>query len=275
LLKKLVNVSFNHKLARLRADKASVLCVGLDPDPAKLPAHLLSRFSVSGAVEAFCAEIVEATAPFAVAFKINFAFFEALGDHGLETMRSVLKGIPKDVLTIADAKRGDIGNSARFYASSVFEDLKFDSITLSPYMGKDSITPFLTYSGTCSFILARTSNPGGNDFQMLEVNGEPLYKHVAKTVVDWSLDTEGTAGLVVGATDTDSMANLRSSLPNTPFLIPGVGSQGGSAKDVMAASGNGPVLINSSRAIIYADASPDFAACAAEQAAKTQIELGI
>jgi orotidine-5'-phosphate decarboxylase len=274
LLKKLVNVSFDVRLAELRAQKSSVLCVGLDPDPAKLPPHLLSRYSLPDSVKAFCTAIVESTSPYAVAFKINFAFFEALGDDGMSTMRSVLASIPSDALTIADAKRGDIGNSAQFYASSVFEDLKFDSITLSPYMGRDSLTPFLAYPGTCSFVLARTSNPGGNDFQLMDIAGEPLYKHVAKKVVGWSSETEGTAGLVVGATDTQSMADLRSALPDTPFLIPGVGSQGGSAQEVMAASGSGPVLINSSRAIIYADSTVDFASRAAEMAVKTQAELG-
>lgn len=274
LIKKLVNVSFREKLAEQRRLKRSVLCVGLDPDPQKLPQHLLSTYSLEDAVRHFCVSIIEATSPFAIAFKFNFAFFEALGDAGMAVMRSVLKAVPANLLTIADAKRGDIGNSAQFYAKSVFEDLGFDSITLSPYMGQDSITPFLEYAGTCSFVLARTSNPGGNDFQLLNVESGPLYSFVAQSVDLWGKDKPGDTGFVVGATDLDSMSKLRLQLPDAPFLIPGVGSQGGSASDVMTAAGSGPVLINSSRDIIYASGTSDFAKVASERAQITQIALG-
>lgn len=258
----------------MRAQKSSVLCVGLDPDPEKLPVHLMNNYAPHEAVEIFCSQIIEATHPFAVAFKINFAFFEALGDAGMATMRKVLQQIPADCLTIADAKRGDIGNSASFYAKSVFEDLRFDSVTVSPYMGKDSLLPFLNYPGTCTFALARTSNPGGSDFQLLEIDGEPLYVKVAKSVALWANSTSGEAGLVVGATDVQSMSELRGFLPDVPFLIPGVGSQGGSATEVMAAAGDGPVLINSSRSILFASNATDFAQKAANVAHQTQLELG-
>ena len=269
-----MNVSFCARLAALRKSKSSVLCVGLDPDPEKMPANLLANAPLDTAVAQFCVSIIEATAPMAVAFKINFAFFEALGSRGVDVMKRVLEAIPEDVLTIADAKRGDIGNSASFYARSVFEDLGFDSITLSPYMGEDSITPFLKYPGTCSFVLGRTSNPGGRDFQLLQLEGKPLYMHVADRVGEWDRKSTGSAGLVVGATDIASMAELRNALPESPFLIPGVGSQGGSPSEVMGAAGNGPVLINSSRAILYASGGTDFAKHAAEKASKTQLELG-
>ena len=269
-----MNVTFLEKLSGLRAQKSSVLCVGLDPDPEKMPVHLLKKYSVSEAVRVFCEQIIATTSPFAVAYKINFAFFEALGDECTQVMRSVLKSIPDEILTIADAKRGDIGNSASFYAKSVFKDLGFDSVTVSPYMGKDSLLPFLNYPKTCTFALARTSNAGGNDFQLLDVGGEPLYVNVAKKVASWAATTPGTAGLVVGATDVNSMANLRIMLPEVPFLIPGVGSQGGSASEVMSASGSGPVLINSSRSILFASAGQDFAQKAAEIAQITQEELG-
>jgi len=269
-----VNVTFLERLAALREKKCSVLCVGLDPDPAKMPSHLLANHSLPDAVRIFCSQIIEATSPFVVAYKVNFAFFEALGDSGTQIMRSVLASIPPEVLTIADAKRGDIGNSASFYAKSVFADLRFDSVTASPYMGKDSLLPFLSYPGTCTFALARTSNPGGDDFQLLEVNGEPLYVKVAKSVASWASSTPGSAGLVVGATDIKSMASLRSQLPDVPFLIPGVGSQGGLASEVMAASGTGPVLINSSRSILFASSKVDFAEKASEMAQKTQEEIG-
>ena len=267
-------MTFTQRLSALRSSRNSVLCVGLDPDPNRIPDHLLSAHSLSTAVEYFCRGIIEGTSDFAVAFKLNFAFFEALGDDGLRTLRAVLESIPPDVLTIADAKRGDIGNSASFYARSVFDDLGFDSITVSPYMGKDSVTPFLEKRNTCTFVLARTSNPGGADFQMLDVGGEPLYRRVARDAVSWSSGSSGTTGLVVGATDVETMSDLRSQLPNTPFLIPGVGSQGGSASDVMLASGNGPVLVNSSRAIIYAGSDHDFAKAASTAAAHTRAELG-
>ena len=269
-----MNVSFSSKLATLRQQKSSVLCVGLDPDPSKIPAHLLTDSSLTSAVIHFCTSIIEATSTAAVAYKINFAFFEALGDTGMSALREVLQAIPEDALTIADAKRGDIGNSASFYAQSVYEDLGFDSITLSPYMGKDSITPFLSFSNTCSFVLARTSNPGGADFQNMVFEGKPLFIHVASKVEQWASECPGEGGLVVGATDIDSMAQLRTSFPSAPFLIPGVGSQGGSAKDVMDASGGGPVLINSSRAIIYASSGQDFAQRASDVAHQTQLELG-
>lgn len=217
--------------------------------------------------------IIESTSEHAIAFKLNFAFFEALGDEGVRVLRSVLNSIPADILSIADAKRGDTGNSASFYAKSIFDDLGFDSVTISPYMGKDSVTPFLARTGTCAFVLARTSNPGGNDFQKLPVGDELLYQYLARSAVSWSAGKPGTTGLVVGATDTGSMATLRNMLPETPFLIPGVGSQGGSAREVIDASGSGPILVNSSRAIIYSSGGRDFASAAAESALKTKESL--
>ena len=273
-IQKLVNVTFSQRLSDLRSQKQSVLCVGLDPDPDRIPPILLERHALPEACEFFCRKIIQATSDQSIAFKLNFAFFEALGDTGVSILRRVLQDIPDDVLTIADAKRGDIGNSASFYARSVFEDLGFDSVTVSPYMGKDSVTPFLTTPGTCTFVLARTSNPGGSDFQLLDVGGEPLYNKVARDAVSWSQDTPGTTGLVVGATDIETLANLRIQLPDTPFLIPGVGSQGGSASDVMNASGTGPVLVNSSRAVIYADPGVEFAKYARDAAEATRLTLG-
>jgi orotidine-5'-phosphate decarboxylase len=269
-----VKLSFSERLASLRASRQSVLCVGLDPDPDRIPRSLLDGRTLEEAVSAFCRTIVEATADSAVAFKINFAFFEALGARGTDVMAEVLEAIPSDVLTIADAKRGDIGNSASFYARSVFDTLGFDSITVSPYMGRDSVDPFMERAGTCAFVLARTSNPGGRDFQQLTVEGHPLYVHVARQVAAWGAEAHGEAGLVVGATDPADMAHLRSLLPTTPFLIPGVGAQGGSAEAVMRAAGAGPVLINSSRAILYASGGNDFAEAARRAAESTRMELG-
>lgn len=266
--------NFSDRLRDLRTTKESVLCVGLDPDPSRIPTALKTGRSTESAVVAFCRSIVEATSDLAIAYKINFAFFELLGAAAFDTMGTVLEAIPEGCLTIADAKRGDIGNSAGFYARSVFETLGFDSVTVSPYMGRDSVDPFLTVPGTCAFVLARTSNPGSHDFQQLDIGGEPLYRRVALSAVNWGKESAGEAGLVVGATDTDDMAHLRQVLPDTPFLIPGVGAQGGSAEDVMRAAGAGPVLINSSRAILYASGGTDFAEAARNQAEHTRSLLG-
>lgn len=266
--------SFSDRLSALRASRKSVLCVGLDPDLDRLPASVLDGRTPEQAVSAFCRAIVSATSDLAVAFKINFAFFEALGPRGTDVMAEVMDAIPADVLTIADAKRGDIGNSASFYARSVFEGLGFDSITVSPYMGRDSVDPFMDRAGTCAFVLARTSNPGGRDFQQLSVDGDPLYVRIAQQVAAWGSEAAGEAGLVVGATDPADMAHLRDLLPSTPFLIPGVGAQGGSAEAVMRAAGAGPVLINSSRAILYANGGTDFAEAARRAAIATRDELG-
>lgn len=266
--------TFRARLQSLRSSKSSVLCVGLDPDPSRLPDVLASEGTTQRAVVRFCRGIVEATADLAVAFKINFAFFEALGPGGMDVLEEVNALIPDDCLTVADAKRGDIGNSASFYARSVFDTFGFDSITVSPYMGRDSVDPFMTNPGTCAFILARTSNPGSHDFQQLMVGERPLYRIVAEQAVAWGDESAGEAGLVVGATDAADLASLRSALPDTPFLIPGVGAQGGSAEEVMRAAGTGPVLINSSRAIIYASNGADFAEAARSAAEQTRIQLG-
>ncbi len=266
--------TFSDRLGALRTSKSSVLCVGLDPDPARLPVHLTASDSLADATRSFCQKIVETTSQEAIAFKLNFAFFEALGDDGYAVMRDVLEVIPDDVLTIADAKRGDIGNSASFYARAVFDELGFDSITVSPYMGRDSVDPFLTHEGTCAFVLARTSNPGSADFQQLVIDGTPLYERVATSVASWGEEAAGETGFVVGATNADHLAHLRSVLPNAPFLIPGVGAQGGSAEEVMSAAGSGPVLINSSRAVIYASDGEDFAEAAGRSASETRARLG-
>jgi len=189
-------------------------------------------------------------------------------------MRDVLESIPEDVLTIADAKRGDIGNSASFYARSVFHDLGYDSVTVSPYMGRDSVEPFLGNVGTCAFVLARTSNPGGNDLQLLPVGEQALFEYTAELAVSWAEDQTGETGLVVGASDIDSLARLRERMPSVPFLVPGVGAQGGSGVDVMRAAGSGPLLVNSSRAILYASDGPDYASAAASVAKTTRQSLG-
>jgi orotidine-5'-phosphate decarboxylase len=220
-------------------------------------------------VRAFCSAIVEATAPYACAFKPNFAFFEALGPAGLTVLDQILATVPDDCLLIGDAKRGDIGHSARFYAQSVYEDLGLDACTVSPYLGGDSVAPFLKHEDTCTFVLARTSNDGAADLQeACTCDGTPLYRHVAQKAGAWAQGHPGEAGLVVGATAPEALSQLRDDAPTLPFLVPGVGAQGGSPSAVMdaAATADGPVLVNSSRSILYASDGPDYADAAADAA---------
>lgn len=260
---------FSARLRSIQADKDTAVCVGLDPVPARLPAPLRDGRLETEAVRTFCSTIIEATAPYACAFKANYAFFEALGPAGLTVLAQVVATIPDNCLTIADAKRGDIGHSARFYAKSMFDDFGFDACTVSPYLGGDSVAPFLEREGTCAFVLARTSNDGAADFQEgCTCDGEPLYRRVAEKAASWSEEVDGAAGLVAGATAPKALRELRDVCPTLPFLVPGVGAQGGSPSAVMeaAATDDGPVLVNSSRSIIYASEGADYADAAAEAA---------
>lgn len=260
---------FDAKLHRIQSQKNSALCVGLDPVPSRLPSPLQDGRLPTDAVRAFCSSIVEATAPYACAYKPNFAFFEALGPAGLTVLDQIVSIIPDDCLIIGDAKRGDIGNSARFYAQSMYDQFGLDACTVSPYLGGDSIAPFLEYEDRCTFVLARTSNDGAADLQeACTCDGTPLYRHVAQKVDDWAARAEGSAGLVVGATAPSALRDLRTLCPTLPFLIPGVGAQGGDPAAVMdaAATEDGLVLVNSSRSIIYASDGSDYAEAAAEAA---------
>lgn len=269
--------TFRDRLTAAQIDTGSALCVGLDPDLERIPESVKRSRSPEAAVEHFCRAIVEATAEHASAFKLNFAFFERLGDNGFAVLRRVLRAVPPSTVTIADAKRGDIGNSARFYAASALDDMGFDSITVSPYMGRDSVLPFLSESRNAAFLLVRTSNPGRTDLQDLVVDGAPLYLRVAEKAVEWDAEAAGTVGFVVGASDLDAMTNLRRIAPHTPFLIPGVGAQGGSAADVIRCSGATPgvTIVNSSRAICYASDGDDFARAAGLAAAEAAGALHI
>lgn len=251
-----------------------MLCIGLDPDPERLPKHLLRRHGLADAVLEFNRSIIDATAGSACAFKLNLAFFEVLEDRSWDVLRDTVALIPDGLLAIADGKRGDIGNSARFYAESVFGRMDFDACTVSGYMGRDSVAPFLDYEGRGVFVLVRTSNAGASDFQMLDCEGTPLFERVARTAMTWEQDRSGTIGFVVGATDAAPLHAIRSFAPDVPFLIPGIGAQGGDAAAVMRSAGRGPVLINSSRSIIYASAGEDFAeaARAAAEALRGDLE---
>lgn len=241
--------------------KRSYLCVGLDTDLDKIPVHLLQE---PDPVFAFNKAIIDATRDLCVAYKINTAFYEALGLKGWEAMEKTVRYIGPDHFTIADAKRGDIGNTADQYARAFFEALPFDSITVAPYMGQDSVKPFLQYEGKWAIVLGLTSNPGAADFELQPLHTgdqapELLYERVMKTVAGWG----HTANLmfVVGATRADKFADIRALMPDHFYLVPGVGAQGGSLKDISLQAMNADcgLLINASRAIIYASGDPDFA----------------
>lgn len=248
--------SYKEKLQQIVSKKNSLLCIGLDVHPDKIPAHLKNE---SDPVFAFNKAIVDATADIAAAYKPNLAFYEALGTRGWESLRKTLAYLPEDVLTIGDAKRGDIGSTAERYAEGLF-DLGFDSVTLSPYLGVDSIEPFIKHADKGVFILCLTSNASSKDFQYLESNGKPLYLHVAEKVNTWNHNEN--CGLVVGATHESEIQAIRNTAPALPFLIPGIGAQGGNLETAIKwgtnASG-GNALINSSRGIIYASNETDFA----------------
>jgi orotidine-5'-phosphate decarboxylase len=251
--------------------KKSYLCVGLDTEPHKLPHHLQNN---PNGILLFNKAIIDATKNYCVSYKINTAFYEALGARGWELMEETLQYIPKTHFTIADAKRGDIGNTSTQYAKAFFETLNFDAITVAPYMGEDSIKPFLEYDDKVTIVLGLTSNKGANDFELLPLtNGKPLYKAVIKTIASWG--NPHNLMFVVGATQASLLKEIREIIPHHFMLVPGVGFQGGSLKEV---SENGlnqeaGILVNVSRGIIYASAKEDFAQEAAIIAEQYKIEM--
>ena len=248
-------------------EKKSFLCVGLDSDPRKLPECLKNS---DDPVFEFNKAIIDATAEYAVAYKPNLAFYEAQGIKGwisFEKTVEYLRANYPEQFIIADAKRGDIGNTSSLYARSFFEELKLDALTVAPYMGKDSVSPFLEYEGYWTIVLALTSNPGSHDFQLTEdAEGEKLYEKVLKTSQQWGSDENMM--YVVGATQGKAFENIRRIVPNHFLLVPGVGAQGGSLEEVCKYGMNADcgLLVNASRAIIFADSSENFAAVAAEKA---------
>ena len=249
--------------------KGSFLCVGLDPDIKKIPQHLLNE---ENPLLAFNKAIIDATAQYAVAYKPNLAFYESLGVKGWIAMEETVKYIKEkypDQFIIADAKRGDIGNTSQLYARSFFEHLDVDAITVAPYMGEDSVTPFLGYEGKWVILLALTSNKGSHDFQLIEdKEGKRIFEHVLETSAKWASSDEMM--YVVGATQGAMFQDIRKVSPNSFLLVPGVGAQGGSLEEV-AKYGmieDCGLLVNSSRGIIYASNGEDFAEAAAKESAK-------
>jgi orotidine-5'-phosphate decarboxylase len=250
--------------------KRSYLCVGLDTDLAKIP-HFLK--DSADPVFEFNKKIIDATLPYAVSYKLNTAFYEQYGKKGWESLEKTLAYIPKDCFTIADAKRGDIGNTSGMYAKAFFETLNFDAVTVAPYMGHDSLQPFLEYGDKVTIVLGLTSNKGAEDFQYLSADGMPMYEQVMRKVASWG--TTENLMFVAGATKASLFSHIREILPQHFLLVPGVGSQGGSLEAVSAAGMIPSVglLVNSSRAIIYASEGIDFAEKAGEEAAKMAAEM--
>jgi orotidine-5'-phosphate decarboxylase len=273
-----LRVDFPDRLRQVTAETGTCLCVGLDPDPARLPSPLAGRSAgkVSGAVLQFCNAITEATAPHAAAFKPNLAFFEALGPDGAVVLEMVAIAVREaGRLLVLDGKRGDVGHTAERYAAALYDRLGADAVTVAPYMGRDSLTPFLQHEGRCAFALVATSNPGADDLQGLDVGGEPLYRHVARLAASVGAEAPGTAGFVVGATRPAVLAGLREEFPDVPFLVPGVGAQGGEIDDVLRANAGGPLLVNVSRSILYAAAGDDFAEAAGAAARRYSEQLRV
>ncbi|QDK78464.1 orotidine-5'-phosphate decarboxylase [Spirosoma sp. KCTC 42546] len=262
------------ELSNLIFQKQSYLCVGLDTDPRKLPQHLLTE---PDPVFAFNKAIIDATADFAVAYKPNIAFYEAQGPRGWESLQKTLDYIPANCFTIADAKRGDIGNTSDLYARTFFDPaaagLSFDSVTVAPYMGHDSVLPFLAYEGKWVILLALTSNTGSADFQRQQVGEQELFEIVIETAQTWA----GTDKLmfVVGATQADELSRIRELAPDNFLLVPGVGAQGGSLQDVSrrGLTASGGLLVNASRSILYASDGVDFADRARDEARALQKEM--
>jgi orotidine-5'-phosphate decarboxylase len=249
-------------VAQIRS-KSSFLCIGLDVDLEKIPPHLLQE---EDPIFAFNKAIIDATSDLVVAYKPNTAFYEAHGSAGWKSLEKTIAYIPKSIFTIADAKRGDIGNTSRMYAKTFFEHMNCDSVTVAPYMGVDSVSPFLDFQGKWVILLALTSNPGSRDFQQLDCNGSPLYDHVITTSQQWG--TPDNLMYVVGATHGEDIAELRRLAPDHFFLVPGVGAQGGDLDTIAQHGRNNDIglLINSSRDIIYTSSGEDFATAARNKA---------
>lgn len=258
-------------IAKIKSRK-TFLCVGLDPDLSKIPGHLLKE---SDPVFEFNKQIIDATRDYCVAYKPNLAFYECLGLKGWKALEKTVDYIGNDHFIIADAKRGDIGNTARKYAEAFFSQMNFDAITIAPYMGSDSVKPFLEFEEKWAILLALTSNEGASDFQLneLKIQNEPLFEKVINTSKEWG--SPENLMYVIGATRPEFLKRIRTLVPDHFFLVPGVGAQGGSLREVTQNGLNKDIglLVNSSRSILYADHSQEFAAYSRKEAMKISSEM--
>lgn len=257
---------FTDKLKSIQEQNDSLLCVGLDTDVSKLPESLRGR---PDAQLEFNKSIIDATHDLVCAYKINFAFYEGYGAQGWETIVKTAQYIPSSIVTIADAKRGDIGNSSSYYAKAILGDMNFDSVTVAPYMGRDSVEPFLYSEEKGVFLLALTSNDGARDFQMMKVGKRRVFEEVVKKSLKWN--AKKNLGYVVGATKAAELKTVRAMAPTVPLLIPGVGAQGGDLKNVVrfGCDKNGELaIVNASRSILYASKKDDFAGAARLEAGR-------
>ena len=265
------NLSFAVRLEKLQLNRNTLLCIGLDPDIRLLPTQFGTTPS---AVLSFNKAIIEATHDLVCAYKLNLAFYEALGYQGWGVLQQTLEAIPSDILTIGDGKRADIGNSSAKYATALFDECGFDAVTVNPYMGFDSLAPFLERADRGVFVLVLTSNPGSRDFQRLKVGSTPLYQRVIRTARKWN--TRGNVGLVVGATHPRELRTVRALAPELPILIPGVGSQGG---DLAAAVRHGSTkrgtlaLITVGRSVVYAGRGESFTSQARQEALSLHADI--
>jgi orotidine-5'-phosphate decarboxylase len=258
-------MSATGELKHVQEKNKSMLCIGLDLDRKKVPTNYAT--SIKGLFD-FTMRIVEATSDIVCCYKPNVAFYEELGPDGFSLLEKIIAKIPDDLIVILDGKMGDIGNTAAHYASAAFERMGADWVTVNPYMGYDSIRPFLEYKDKGAFVLCLTSNPGSRDFQFLHVLNKPVYMYVAEKVAYW--DKEQNLGLVVGATHPDQLTDIRKVSGEVPILIPGVGAQGGSLEQAVLSGTDNfrkPAIINVSRTVIYASADEDF-----DKAARAEVE---
>ena len=271
-------MKFTDQLTQAERKNNSLLCVGLDPEPARFPGAMKDDAS---RIFEFCSSIVDATKDLVIAFKPQIAYFAAnRAEDQLERLMAHIKQVAPDVPVILDAKRGDIGSTAEQYAREAFERYQADAVTLSPFMGFDSIEPYLRYPDKGAILLCRTSNPGGDDFQsqrLARTNGQPdelLYERIAR-LAEGEWNRNGQLGLVVGATYPQEIARVRALAPSLPLLIPGVGAQGGDAQATLRAGrpGAAPIIVNSSRAVLYASSGDDYAAAARQVALETRALL--
>jgi orotidine-5'-phosphate decarboxylase len=264
-------LNFTDNIKNIQRSKNSLLCIGLDTDVKKIPRFLLSK---RNAVLEFNKRIIDATKDIVCAYKINFAFYEAMGKTGWTVIEKTLTLIPSSVLTIADAKRGDIGNSSLYYAKGILNDLNFNAVTVSPYLGRDSVMPFLQWEEKGVFLLALTSNEGASDFQYSKIRTRRLFEEVIVKARTWT--KKKNLGFVTGATKSRDIQIARKLAPNAPLLIPGVGAQGGDLESVVryGCSAKGDLaVVNASRSIIYASGRNNFEDAAREQALKLRNEM--